>query len=107
MTAGTRLLGLRYRKNKVALDLSIFLKKPITATSANPSLHLSGGYDSYSATDVLKQFEKQKFKPDIIINAGKLLHRKPSTLVKIDGDKIEILRHGPISERQILKALGN
>ncbi len=102
---GTKYLGLRYPNNKVALELSSLLKKPITATSANPSQHLSGGFDSYSAADVIKQFVEQKFKPDIIIDAGKLKKRKPSTLVKITENNIEILRQGPVSKAAIKKVL--
>jgi L-threonylcarbamoyladenylate synthase len=103
LTAGTEFIGLRMPNNKIALDLSVNLKKPITATSAN----VAGEPDCYSAAEIIEQYKNQKHKPDIVINAGKLPKRKPSTLVKIDADKIEILRHGPISERQILKALGS
>ena len=89
-------------KSEIALDMVKSLKFPITATSANPSAHISGGYDSYSAEDIITQFSKQKYKPDIIINAGKLPLRKPSTLLKIiDGEDFKILRAGPITERQI------
>lgn len=105
-SAGTKTIGLRMPKNQIALDIVKTLQKPITATSANPSAHLSGGYDSYSAEDIIKQFSKQKHKPDIIIDAGKLPKRKPSTLVKILADgEIEILRAGSITKEQITKIL--
>ncbi len=101
-SAGTGTLGLRVPKNQIALDIVKSLKRPITATSANPSAHLSGGYDSYSAEDIIKQFSKQKHKPDIIIDAGRLAKRKPSTLIKINDDgTFEVLRKGPITEKQI------
>jgi L-threonylcarbamoyladenylate synthase len=104
-SAGTNTIGLRMPANNIALDLAKALKRPITATSANPSAHLSGGYDSYSAMDIEQQFSKQKHKPDIIIDAGRLPKRKPSTFVKIDQKgNIEFLRIGPISKRQILQA---
>jgi len=105
MTGRTGFMGLRLPKHAIALDLSKVLGKPITATSANPSAHLSGGFDSYSADDVITQFSKQKYRPDIIINAGQLPKRKPSTLVKIDGENIEILREGPITKKQITSLL--
>jgi L-threonylcarbamoyladenylate synthase len=78
--------------NTIALDLAKHLKRPITATSAN----LSGQPDVYSAASIEKQFEKKKFQPDIIINAGRLPKRKPSTVVKVDDGKITVLRQGPI-----------
>lgn len=110
-SAGTGTIGLRMPENQIALDLVKQLKAPITATSANPSAHLSGGVDSYSADEVYKQFLKQKYKPDIIIDAGKLPKRKPSTMLKLDhfvsGDGYEILRPGPITKKQIDQVLKN
>lgn len=103
LSAKTGFLGIRMPNNQVALDLSKHLKHPITATSAN----LSGQADCYSAQDVIKQFKNQKFKPDIIINAGKLPKRKPSTVVKISNRQIEILRHGPITSKQIKKVVSD
>lgn len=105
LSARSGFAGLRYPNNQIALDLAKCLKRPITATSANPSAHLSGGFDSYSAQDVISQFKNKKYQPDIIINAGKLPRRKPSTVVKIDGDKIQILRKGPVSEKQIRRTI--
>ena len=105
-SAGTKTVGLRVPKNQIALDIVKTLKRPITATSANPSAHLSGGYDSYSAEDIIKQFSKQKYKPDIIINAGKLPKRKPSTVAKINEDgTFEIFREGPVTKKQIQNIL--
>ncbi|MEK7161769.1 MAG: L-threonylcarbamoyladenylate synthase [Patescibacteria group bacterium] len=97
LSAGTGELGVRMPKNNIALDLAKYLKTPITTTSANTS----GKPEFYSAKDLLKQFSKAKFKPDIIINAGQLPKRKPSTIVKIDGNKTEVLREGSISKKQI------
>jgi L-threonylcarbamoyladenylate synthase len=96
-------LGIRQPKNDIALDLAKYLKSPITTTSAN----VSGKPECYSAEDLLKQFNKTKFKPDIIINAGKLSKNKPSTIVKIIGNKVEVLREGPISEKQIKSYIKN
>lgn len=92
LSADTGFLGIRMPNNKIALDLSRALKHPITATSANKS----GRPDCYSADDVIKQFETSRHKPDIIINAGRLPRRRPSTVVKLSGHQIEILRQGPV-----------
>ena len=111
LTAGTGFLGIRIAKNNFALDLA---KKagPITATSANLASE-KGGFDSYSSKDLLKQFSDRKYKPDIIIDAGKLKRVRPSTFVKLStkgqGNQqevdLEVLRAGPISEKQIFAAL--
>jgi L-threonylcarbamoyladenylate synthase len=105
LSAATNFLGIRIPKNEFAIALAKMFKAPITATSANPSAKSSSGYDSYSARDVLKQFRKRKYKPDIIIDAGTLPKNKPSTFIKISGDIVEILRPGPISKRQIQRTL--
>jgi len=85
-------LGIRMPNNKIALGLAKYLNRPTTATSANKS----GQDDCYSAQAVLAQYKKSKFQPDIVINGGKLPKRKPSTIVKIDGDRVNILRQGSI-----------
>ncbi len=102
LSSSSGFIGVRQPKNNIALDLAKYLKSPITTTSAN----VSGKPECYSVEDLLKQFGKTKFKPDIIINSGQLVKRKPSTIVKIDGKKVEVLREGLISEKQIKKLLG-
>jgi len=97
LSAKSGFLGIRMPNNKAALALAKHLQKPITATSAN----ISGKNDCYSAADVIAQFKKSKFKPDIIIDAGKLTRRKPSTVVKIENHRISILRPGQITQKQI------
>jgi L-threonylcarbamoyladenylate synthase len=102
LSADTGFLGVRMPKNKIAQDLSRFLNHPITTTSAN----VSGQKDCYSIKEIIAQFKSHKIKPDIIINAGKLPKRKPSTVVKIAGGQVTVLREGPISQKQISEVLG-
>ncbi|HYF04841.1 MAG TPA: L-threonylcarbamoyladenylate synthase [Patescibacteria group bacterium] len=101
VSAKTGYIGLRYPDNTIALDLAKKLGRPITATSAN----ISGGMDSYSIADIYKNFKYSKQKPDIVLNAGKLRKKMPSTLLKITDTGYEILRKGPVTEKQITKIL--
>ncbi len=101
LSTGTNFLGVRIPKNKFVLDLAKLVNAPITATSAGISKE-HGGFDAYSAKDVALQFAGKKHKPDLIIDAGKLKKTKPSTLVKIYEGKLEILRQGPVSNKDIL-----
>ena len=98
--AGTGYLGLRVPKNKFALALAKKVGEPITATSANPSARLSGGFDAYCPEDAMRQFKNKKHKPDLIIDAGQLPEVKPSTFVRVSKNgkkyKLEILRRGPV-----------
>lgn len=106
LSGGSGAIGLRIPDHKVAMKLAKFLNRPITTTSANPPNSL-GGHDSYSVEDVVKQFQKKRYQPDLILDAGKLPKRKPSTFVKVVGNKIKILRRGPISKKQIKKAVNS
>ncbi len=101
LSAKSGWFGIRMPKNQIALDLAKYLKRPITATSAN----VRGQKDCYSAADIASQFKNTKYKPDLIINAGKLPKRKPSTVVKVDNNQLEILRQGPVSKKEILKVI--
>ena len=113
LSANTGSIGLRMPNNKIALDLAKYLGRPITATSAN----VSGQADCYTSDEIVKQFsaeggfssggKNKKYRPDIIINAGKLPKNKPSTLVRAFDDVVKVLREGPISEKQIVKIVGS
>lgn len=85
-------LAVRVPENEIARGLSRGLNKPLIATSAN----VSGKANCYSVNDVMKQFNKSDFKPDIIIDNGALEKVPVSTIIKIDSDKVKILRQGEI-----------
>lgn len=102
LSAGNGTIGLRMPNNLIALDIVKYLKHPITATSAN----VSGQPDIYSVKEMERQFsargkKNKNYQPDLIINAGKLARIKPSTVIKIDNNGIQILRKGPITSKQI------
>lgn len=105
LSAGTGTLGIRMPDNKIALSLVRRLDQSITTTSANPSWHLSYGTTPYSVADSLRQFKDKRYQPDLYLDAGKLPKIKPSTLAEIKNGKIRILRKGPVSLQQILKAI--
>lgn len=94
-------IGLRYPDHSMAQSLVEALGKPITATSAN----LSSKPNNYSVAEVKKQFAKSKLKPDFYLDGGKLPKIKPSTVVAVAKNQVKILRTGPISEKQIKRAL--
>jgi L-threonylcarbamoyladenylate synthase len=97
LEAGTRTIGIRMPKNKVALSLVKKLKRPITATSAN----ISFAPTAYSVTQIKRQFSRQKPKPDLVLDAGILRKVRPSTMVRIAGGQAKIIRRGPITKKQI------
>jgi len=83
----------RVSSNKVAQLLSKGLKKPITATSAN----ISGEEPFYNAQDIFNSFKNKKYKPDLILDAGKIFKKKPSTIVELIDDKIFVIRQGDLN----------
>ena len=85
-------VAVRVSSNNVARALSRGLGKPIISTSAN----ISGEAPAYNIKEVIKSFARKKYRPDLILDAGKLPKRSPSTIVKINDKKIIILREGEI-----------
>ncbi|MBT3230551.1 threonylcarbamoyl-AMP synthase [Candidatus Uhrbacteria bacterium] len=66
--------------------------KPIVASSAN----ISGKDAAYSISEVKKAFADRSDGPDCIIDGGDLPQLPASTTVKIEGDRVEILRQGSV-----------
>lgn len=83
-------LAFRITAHPLASQLSHGLGKPIVSTSANITT-LGSPYDIES---VLDMFVNAEFRPDIIIDAGSLPHRSPSTVVRVVNGDIEVLRQG-------------
>lgn len=88
-------IALRVSSNAVAINLSRTAGYPIVSTSAN----ISGRAECYSPLAVKKQFKK--FPSDlIIVDAGKLPKKKPSTIVDASGDILKVIRRGSIKIRE-------
>ncbi len=95
-------IAVRVSPHLVARALSKALGRPVISTSAN----LSGHMTPYRIDSVLRDLGTL---PDLVLDAGRLEHAKPSTLVRAQGGVIAILREGPISEddlhRELMKRL--
>ena len=93
-------VAMRVSSNKIASLLTKKLNKPLVSTSAN----VSGKGNCYSAEEILNQFKKpfgklrvsEKYKPDLILDVGKLRKVKSSTIVKIKNGETEVLRKGSV-----------
>ncbi|MDQ3018938.1 MAG: L-threonylcarbamoyladenylate synthase [bacterium] len=101
LSAHSGFLGFRKPNHAIPLDIVKTIKGSITATSAN----VSGMPDCYSGDEIIAQYKNRKLKPDILIYVKSLPKKKPSTVLKIEGDRYTILRQGPITEKQIQKVL--
>lgn len=96
-TGKKRLSELLYKQDTVALRmpnhelLKIILDKfgkPLAQTSVNLSDHPS----LIRPREIIEQFAGQDDQPDLIIDAGDLLKNKPSTIIDLTKNKINILR---------------
>src|SRR3989344_1794523 len=79
LSAGTKTLGIRRPKNKIALDLAMGLGKPITTTSAN----LSGRPNVYSVSELKQQLPQNIYGHIYALDGGRLPRTKPSTVVSL------------------------
>lgn len=86
----------RIPSHAFALALVKKFGKPITATSANKS----GKPQMYKINDVIKSFSGSV---DLIIVAGNLPRRRPSTV--FDAANKKVLRKGPVKEKDISACL--
>ncbi len=84
-------LGVRIPENDLVNELVNSYGTPLTATSANRA----GQSPHYSVDALLNALsDEKKSMIDLIIDAGKLPQRKPSTVVDMTKDTLSILREG-------------
>jgi len=81
-------IALRIPKYKLLNDLLKKINKPLVQTSVN----ISGELSLNKVSDIIKVFESQKHKPDLIISVGNLPKTKPSAIIDLTQDKIKFLR---------------
>lgn len=77
-------LGFRIPDNKVITELIKEYDSPIAATSAN----VSGMDNCWSASSFLDQIQNQEFKPDLVIDSGKIEENKPSKVIDLTNNKV-------------------
>lgn len=87
-----QMLAFRITEYPLARDLCKALDRPLVSTSANIA-SLESPYDIES---VLAMFQNKPVQPDIIISAGSLPHHSPSTIIRLENGKVEVLRQGEI-----------
>ena len=90
-------IGVRMPDHSLALAL-LRQSGPLAVTSAN----LSGGANALTAREVLTQLEGRI---PLILDGGTSPGGSPSTVVDCTGTSLVILRQGPISLEELLRAL--
>ena len=98
LTGGKDTLGVRVPDSFFCVSLSNKFGKPITATSAN----LSGKENGKNVDEILDQFGAKQEQIDIVIDTGEVSNTTPSTVLKVEGDSVEVLREGSINHTAML-----
>ena len=98
VAAGGKTVAIRIPESKLARRLINFSKRPICAPSANTSKRPS-------PTIVAHVFEDLNGKIPLIIDGGQTKVGIESTVVKVEGEKVYILRPGKISKENLEKKL--
>lgn len=88
LTSNKSTIGVRIPNNEIALQILRNYKYPLATTSVN----LAGKKEGTEVSDFIDEF---KDKVDIIIDGGKT-NEIPSTIVRVENDKINILREGSL-----------
>lgn len=94
----TEWIGIRIPDDEQVNELLKAFGGALITTSAN----LSSQPTCYTTEEVIKIFENQEHKPDGIL-MGEILEKKlPSTVIKIENGRIQVLREGPVKVEEIL-----
>lgn len=101
LNLGKATIGVRIPDYKLARYLIELLGRPITATSAN----ITGQEPARKIDDVLKQFSKERLKPDLVLDAGELKCTQPSTVLDLTTSEPKIVRVGPVSKTKLMEIL--
>lgn len=97
---GIGTIGFRIPKDDFCIALAREFGRPYTTTSAN----VSGMNTGVSIPEILEQLGEAAAHIDLIIDAGTLPSRQPSTVVGVHGNDVVILREGAIPARDVEKA---
>ena len=89
ITSGSELVGIRYPDNKELNELMDKLNKPLISTSCNIS--------SKEVITSIDMLEEDISKHVSYVYDGGILSDTSSTIVRVNGDKIEIIRDGELS----------
>ena len=85
-------IGMRWTSNQICKNIITQLGNPITAPSAN----VSGMETCYTVEEIQAQYEGRNIQPDGIFDGGILHKGGVSTVVKVVGNSVELLRQGTV-----------
>ena len=102
VTAGGGTVGVRIPDHPMSTALAEKLGKPIVGTSAN----ISGEPPRHAATEVIADFRGKLFKPDLVLDVGRLEEAPPATVLDLTAPSARVVRVGPVSKEMLVHILG-
>ncbi len=94
ITAGQETVAIRMSAHPLFAEVLSILGEPVAAPSANR-------FGRISPTSAIHVVEELNGRIPLILDGGPCLHGIESTIVLITGEKLQILRHGPITREQL------
>jgi len=85
-------IAFRVTSHTFVQEVTESLGVPLVSTSANIATH----ENPYDIETILNMYDDVKKQPDLIVDAGPLPHRSSSTIVRVVGEHLEILRQGEV-----------
>jgi L-threonylcarbamoyladenylate synthase len=100
---GNDLLAVRFSADPFAAKLAELCGAPIISTSAN----MSGKPGCFTVAAVKRQFARSKGseQPDLFLDGGTLKKSPPSTIVRVEKNKLSLIREGKIPLTEIIGAI--
>ena len=95
VTHGTNVIGIRVPSNAIALELLKEVETPLLVPSANRS----GEKPTLTSDETKAVFGSEI---DFIVT-GNARKERPSTIVNLANNEVEVVREGPISKEEILR----
>lgn len=102
ITLGKDTVSLRIPDNEFCKLLLKEFNGPVSSTSAN----ISGENPMSDPAEIRKRFLKEIFRPDLIIDAGILEAKQPSTILDLSQAEPRVLRVGPVKPDVLSSILG-
>jgi L-threonylcarbamoyladenylate synthase len=96
VTAGLDTVAVRMSSQPVFAEVIAAFGKPLAAPSANR-------FGRISPTAAQHVFDELSGRIPLIIDAGPTMHGLESTIIAVHGDKIDVLRRGPVTAEQLAK----
>lgn len=96
-TADPQGVGVRFPNHKVACEV---VRRSGVRVGA-PSANLSGQPPAVTGEEVIRAFQG---KLDVIVDAGPARHKGASTVVRVQGSGVEVLREGAVPKEMIAEA---